>query len=70
MQSRTDLATEEIAERLSFCDSDAFRRSLGEWIGMAPSQFRKAYHTRGPRPWLTEHRDDGGIAIAFECPDA
>jgi len=41
--SRTDLNIEEIAGRLSFCDSDAFRRSFGEWIGMAPSQFRKSY---------------------------
>ena len=39
--SRTDLSIEAIAERLSFCDSDAFRRSFGQWIGMAPSQFRK-----------------------------
>ncbi len=44
--SRTDLNIEEIAERLSFCDSDAFRRSFREWIGMAPSQFRKAYQAR------------------------
>ena len=44
--SRTDLNIEEIAERLSFCDSDAFRRSFGQWIGMAPNQFRKAYRAR------------------------
>jgi AraC-like DNA-binding protein len=44
--SRTDLSIEDIAERLSFCDSDAFRRSFGQWIGMAPSQFRKLSASR------------------------
>jgi len=39
--SRTALSIEEIADRLSFCDSDAFRRAFGQWIGMAPTQFRK-----------------------------
>jgi len=44
--SRTDLGIEDIAVRLSYCDSDAFRRSFGKWIGMAPSQFRKVYAAR------------------------
>lgn len=39
--SRTNLSIEVIAERLSFCDSDAFRRAFGQWIGIAPTQFRK-----------------------------
>ena len=45
--SRTDLGIEDIAQRLSYCDSDAFRRSFGHWIGMAPSQFRKSYRVTG-----------------------
>jgi AraC-like DNA-binding protein len=44
--SRTDLSIEDIADRLSFCDSDAFRRAFGQWIGMAPSHFRKASSSR------------------------
>jgi AraC-like DNA-binding protein len=44
--SRTNLSIEDIAERLSFCDSDAFRRAFGQWIGMAPSQFRKLSASR------------------------
>jgi AraC-like DNA-binding protein len=38
---RSNLPIEEIAERLDFCDSDAFRRAFREWLGMPPSRYRQ-----------------------------
>jgi AraC-like DNA-binding protein len=38
----SDLSVEDIAARLAFCDSDAFRRSFRGWIGVSPSVYRKA----------------------------
>jgi len=38
---RTDLQIEEIAVRLDFCDSDALRRAVHQWIGMTPSEYRR-----------------------------
>lgn len=39
--SRTDLTIEEVAERVDFCDSDAFRSAFREWIGKTPSDYRR-----------------------------
>ena len=39
---RSSVSVEEIAARLGFCDSDAFRRSFRDWIGVSPSEYRKA----------------------------
>lgn len=38
---RSTLSIEDIATRLGFCDSDAFRRAFRGWIGMSPLQYRK-----------------------------
>lgn len=38
---RTNLKIEEVAGRLDFCDSDAFRRAFHEWIGITPSAYRR-----------------------------
>jgi AraC-like DNA-binding protein len=38
---RPDLPIEEIAGRLDFCDSDAFRRAFNDWLGMPPSRYRR-----------------------------
>lgn len=38
---RSSLSIEEVAGRLGFCDSDAFRRSFREWTGMSPTQYRQ-----------------------------
>jgi len=35
------LSVEDIAARLAFCDSDAFRRSFRGWTGVPPSVYRK-----------------------------
>jgi len=35
------LSVEDIATRLAFCDSDAFRRSFRGWTGVPPSVYRK-----------------------------
>ena len=37
---RTDLSIESIAERLDFCDSDAFRMAFKGWAGASPSEYR------------------------------
>jgi len=37
----TRLKIEEVAGRLDFCDSDAFRRSFHEWTGITPSAYRR-----------------------------
>lgn len=39
--SRSDLPIEDIASRLDYCDSDAFRRAFRDWLGMAPSEYRR-----------------------------
>lgn len=38
---RTDIAVEEIASRLDYCDSDAFRQAFRKWIGMTPTEYRR-----------------------------
>ena len=38
----SSLSIEDIACRLDYCDSDAFRRAFREWLGVAPSMYRKA----------------------------
>jgi len=38
---RSDLPIEEIAARLDFCDSDAFRGAFREWIGETPTRYRQ-----------------------------
>jgi len=38
---RTDLQIEEVAVRLDFCDSDALRRAVHQWVGMTPSEYRR-----------------------------
>lgn len=54
---RSSLSVEEIAARLAFCDSDAFRSSFREWIGVSPSEFRKGGVLRqGTITVLSEHR--------------
>jgi AraC-like DNA-binding protein len=40
--SRSTLAIEEIAGRLGYWDSDAFRQAVRKWVGMSPSEFRKS----------------------------
>ena len=37
---RADLSIEAIAERLDFCDSDAFRMAFKGWVGASPSAYR------------------------------
>jgi len=41
---RSRLSVEEIAIRLGFCDSDAFRRAFREWMGVTPLRYRSAAH--------------------------
>jgi len=38
---RSRLSVEDIAVRLGFCDSDAFRRAFRHWMDMSPLQYRK-----------------------------
>jgi AraC-like DNA-binding protein len=38
----TNLKIEDVATRLDFCDSDAFRRSFRDWVGISPSDYRRA----------------------------
>jgi AraC-like DNA-binding protein len=38
---RTKMPIEEVAVRLDYCDSDAFRRAVQEWVGMPPSEYRR-----------------------------
>lgn len=42
---RTDHPIEEIAVRLDFCDSDAFRIAFRRWTGMAPTDHRRRSRT-------------------------
>lgn len=37
----TRLSIEQIAERLDFCDSDAFRTAFRAWEGMPPTEYRR-----------------------------
>ncbi len=43
---RTDIGIEEIAARLDYCDSDAFRQAFRKWIGVAPTAYRRQSHTQ------------------------
>jgi AraC-like DNA-binding protein len=43
MLRRSSLSVEEIAARLDFCDSDAFRRAFREWLGIPPSRYRREF---------------------------
>jgi len=45
----TTLTIEQISDRLSFCDSDAFRRSFREWMGTSPSRYRQGAKPIGNR---------------------
>ncbi|HLG87031.1 MAG TPA: helix-turn-helix domain-containing protein [Alphaproteobacteria bacterium] len=38
---RSSLPIEEISVRVGYWDSDAFRRAVKKWVGLAPSEFRK-----------------------------
>jgi AraC-like DNA-binding protein len=42
---RSTLGVEAIADRLGFCDSDAFRRWFRSWIGVSPSAYRRTSGT-------------------------
>ena len=44
---RSKLPIEDIAARLDYCDSDAFRRAFRDWLGMAPSEYRHQALARG-----------------------
>lgn len=41
--SRTNLTIGDIADRLDFCDSNAFRRAFQSWMGVAPSTYRNGH---------------------------
>jgi AraC-like DNA-binding protein len=43
--SRTALTIDEIAERLDYCDTDAFRQAFRDWTGASPSLYRKTMRT-------------------------
>lgn len=38
---RTSIPVEDIAARLDFCDSDAFRQAFRKWSGTTPSSYRR-----------------------------
>jgi AraC-like DNA-binding protein len=38
---RTTMRIEDVAIHLDYCDSDAFRRAVQEWVGMAPTEYRR-----------------------------
>lgn len=38
---RTNMRIEDVAVRLDYCDSDAFRRAVQEWVGMSPTEYRR-----------------------------
>jgi len=38
---QSDLPIEEIAHRLDFCDSDAFRQAMRSWVAMSPTEYRR-----------------------------
>lgn len=40
--SRTSMPIEDVAARLDYCDSDAFRQAFRDWTGVSPSEYRKA----------------------------
>jgi len=48
---RSNLTIEEIANRLDYCDSDAFRRAFHQWMAISPSQYRR--ETAHPEPTPT-----------------
>jgi AraC-like DNA-binding protein len=46
MLRRSTLPIEDIAARLDFCDSDAFRRAFREWLGISPTGYRREARMR------------------------
>lgn len=38
---RTNMRIEDVAVRLDYCDSDAFRRAVQDWVGMSPTEYRR-----------------------------
>ena len=38
---RTDMSIEDIAGRLDYCDSDAFRQAFRSWTGHSPTSHRQ-----------------------------
>ena len=42
-----DVTIEDVADRLAFCDSDAFRVAFKDWTGLSPSEYRRI--SRGGR---------------------
>lgn len=38
---RTAMRIEDVAVRLDYCDSDAFRRAVQDWVGMSPTEYRR-----------------------------
>jgi len=45
---RSELPIEEIAARLDFCDSDAFRGAFQQWMGETPTRYRQLMREGGP----------------------
>jgi AraC-like DNA-binding protein len=45
MLRHSSLSIEEIAGRLDYCDSDAFRRAFRSWMGTSPSRLRGDAHS-------------------------
>lgn len=39
---RSVLSIEQVSARLDFCDSDAFRNAFRGWVGVSPSEYRRA----------------------------
>ncbi len=59
---RSSLSIEQVSARLDFCDSDAFRSAFRGWVGVSPSDYRRAV-TCARRP--STHYND--IASANSC---
>lgn len=50
---RTDMSMEDIAGRLDYCDSDAFRQAFRAWTGHSPMAYRHASDAAMQRSVLT-----------------
>jgi AraC-like DNA-binding protein len=44
---RTDHSIEDLAVRLDYCDSDAFRLAVKSWTGTTPTKYRQRARSRG-----------------------